>query len=466
MNITINKGKSVFAAIERIAATSSKIEKEALFKEAGSQSSLFMKVVTYAYDPFKNYGISHAPSKTPGIAATANDLSEDMVWKLLDNLISRDLSGNSARENVQTIVDFLDDESSEVFRRIINKDMRAGFGEGTINRCFKGTLKEFPYMRCTLEPKSNMAKWDWTVGIISQEKADGMFANINFDGSGFLWITSRQGTQFPENCLGVEADLRKTLLHGTQTHAELLVTQDGILLPREEGNGVLNSLQSGGKLESSQKVVIHAWDQIPLEVVVPKGSHDVPYKKRLVSICRQIAAAQAQGMNQVTVVPTKIVHSRGEAFAHYRELLKRGKEGTVLKHPAMPWMDTDGGNKDQVKLKLEVTVELRIKQMQPASPGTKHAATFGSLLCESECGGLSVGVSGMKDQDRINIANNWEKFKDSILSVKANSIMDPEDDEEKHSLFLPRWVEPRSDKTRADTLIQIKDQFAAAVNAA
>lgn len=465
MNITLNKGPSIYDAIERIAGTSSKTEKEALMKEAGGQSPLFMKVVTYAYDPFKNYGISIAPHKTPGMAPATNDLSDPMVWKCLDDLIARDLSGNSARDKVQTIVDFLDDKSAEVFRRIINKDMRAGFTDGTINRCFKGTIAEFPYMRCTLPAKSNMASWDWSVGIISQEKADGSFADVNVDGTAHVWITTRQGSVYPSGSLGIEEQVKAGLLHGTQTHGELLVYQDGKLLPREEGNGVLNSLQSGGRLELNQQVILSAWDQIPLEAVVPKGKFPHPYRQRLASLARQVQALRATGIFNIMVTPTKIVRSKKEAYDHYRELLKDGKEGTVVKHPDMPWVDSSGGNKDQVKLKLEAVVELRMKELIPAKPGTKFVSTFGSILCESEDGLLQVGVSGFTDAMRQKIFDEWEStFKDSVCSVKANSIMNAEEGEP-HSLFLPRFVEPRADKAVADTLQQIRDQFEAAVNA-
>jgi DNA ligase-1 len=467
MLMTINTGKSVFEAIEAIAATSSKLEKEALMKQAGTSSTLFMKAVTYAYDPFKNYGISYAPLKSPGLAPGSNTLAEPVVWTTLDDLVSRNLSGNSARDKIQQMVDFLDEPSAEVFRRIINKDMRAGFTDGTINRVFKGTIAEFPYMRCSLPAKSNMGKWDWSVGIVSQEKADGMFANVNMDVKGYVWITSRQGSPFPAGCLGIEENIAKVMTGGTQTHGELTVYEAGVLMPREKGNGVLNSLLSGGDLEADQKVVFDAWDQIPLQMVVPRGNYPCAYKVRLRNLLMQTQVAQRMGIVNIRTIPTRIVKSKGEAYAHYRELLKKGKEGTICKHPDAYWKDTT--SKDQVKLKLEVTVELIIKGFIEGAPGTKTAATFGSLLCGSGCDKLEVGVSGITDAMRQTINDNRENWLETIVAVTANSIMSPdlEDaDEGKYSLFLPRVAEFRKDKHTADTLEQIKEQFEAAVEGA
>lgn len=464
--LTFNTGKSVFSAINAIAATSSRIEKDALIKAAGQSSTLFMKTVTAAYDPFKNYGISNAPTKTAGAAPGGNSLEEAFVWTTLDDLANRKLTGGSARSKVQSMVDMLDEPSSEIFRRIINKDMRAGFGDGSINRSFKGALPEFPYMRCSLPAKSNMPKWDWSTGIIVQEKADGMFANVNFDSGKFLWITSRQGSPFPADCLGIESDMRVVLDTGTQTHGELTVFENGVLCPRQIGNGILNSLLSGGALEENQKVVFYAWDQIPLGEVVPKGKFRIGYKARLSRLAAQCMFAKVNSVTSVKLIPTHVVRAKAEAYVIYRSLLAKGREGVVCKHPDAIWADNT--SKDQVKLKVEFRVELRIKGFLPGSPGTKTESTFGSLLCESECGLLRVGVSGITDALRLEIHNNRDKWLDSINSVKANDIMAPEDDEPDalYSLFLPRFDEARHDKRFADTLEQIRDQREAAMAAA
>lgn len=464
--LTFNTGKSVFASIEAIAATASKLEKDALMKAAGSSSTLFLKAVSYCYDPFKNYGIAHAPDKTPGIAPSSNTLEEPATWKVLDDLVSRALSGNAARTKVQNMVDLLDDASSEVFRRIINKDMRAGFSEGTINRAFKGTIPEFPYMRCSLPAKSNMAKWDWSVGIIVQEKADGMFANVNIDVKGYLWVTSRAGSLFPVNCLGIEGDMVKVLEHGYQTHGEFTVYQDDVLLDRANGNGVMNSLLSGGLLEANQRVVFDAWDQIPLSAVVPKGKWALSYRKRLAMLAGQGIAAKRAGITSVRLIPTKVVKSKAEATALYREYLLKGKEGVVCKHPDATWADNT--SKDQVKLKLEAVVDLKIKAVVPGKKGGKNDGKAGSLTCETADGLLQVDVTVKNDAMRARVDANPTDWIDRIIAVCANCILEPSDSNDLNSLFLPRMVEAdyRTDKTVADDLQQVRDQFDAAMEAA
>lgn len=471
----INRAEAAFKAVQGIADTASKTEKLQLIKTAGLDSALFMRAMKACYDPFITYGIANAPKKREGLAPGTNTMEEEQFWSTLDRLASRKLSGNDARIAVQGCIDLLDESSSELFRRILNKDMRAGFTDGTLNKAFPGTIPEFPYMRCSLPDKSNMAKWDWSLGVISQEKADGMYANVDRR-PGEVTITSRQGNTFPVASMGLLGEELMRFLEGdTQTHGEMLVEElsfatDALgeapawrVLPREIGNGILNSIQQeGSTLPESQRIRFMAWDQIPLSAVVPKGKYEIGYRHRLANLIRQLRPGADQ---LVGLVPTRLVKSKFEAYAHYRELLKKGKEGTVCKQRDAIWRD--GTSKDQVKLKLAVEIELKIVGFYPGTPGTKREATFGSLMCVSECGKLEVCVgTGLTDARLEMINNDRPRFLGSIITARANGIMSPSHDDAMHSLFLPVLIELRNDKSEANSLEEIQSIFAAAAEAA
>jgi DNA ligase-1 len=303
--------------------------------------------------------------------------------------------------------------------------------------------------------------------MVSQEKADGSFANVDHLAGGVVRITTRQGTAYPEGCLPeLESAILIRLAEGMQTHGELVVYQDGQLLPRQDGNGVLNSLAQGGRLEPGQVVRFQCWDQIPAAAAQPKGRYEVAYKQRLRGLMEQLRDSQGcEHVDLIVLTPTKIVYSKAEAFEHYREILKAGKEGTILKHPDMIWRD--GDSKDSVKLKLEVDVDLVIKAVMPGKAGKKTAGRAGSLTCESACGQLRVDVTIKNEKLRDLVDKRPEDFIERILTVRANSIMAPSRSSTLHSLFLPRMVEAgyRNDKTIGDDLQSIKDQFEAAVEA-
>ena len=449
--------REILAAINEVAATSSKNEKEALVKKHVADAE-FCRVLEYAYNPFKTYGLRQIPERTPYGVEAVFDAS---TWVILDGLISRDLTGSAARQAVEDELNRLDADSAELMVRIIRKDLRAGFSESTCNKAKKGLIPDFPYMRCSLPKDTDLTVWPWEEGAFSQEKADGMFANGDHEVSGRVAMRSRQGTEFPmEKFAGIEADIRARTTPGHQLHGEIVVMRDGAICKREDGNGVLNSVLNGGDFAPNEKPVYLVWDQIPLSAVVSKGKHGVPYKTRLLNIMKQLKAVEGDSL---ALIPTRIVKSLAEAKIHAGELMKKGKEGTVVKHPQATWKD--GTSKEQVKIKLEFEVDLEIVSIVPGSVGTKVEGRAGAFACRSSCDGLRVNVTVKNEALRDRVDANPEEFVGKIITVVANDIMLPSESNDFHSLFLPRMAEAdyRTDKTVADSLERIKAQKQAAI---
>jgi DNA ligase-1 len=233
----------VYALIEQVAATSSKNEKEALLK-ANASDYLLKRVLEYAYNPFKTYGIRKRPET---LGDNVGNTFDDGTFELLDDLISRKLTGTAAIEALRGELTALSKSSAELLWRIVNKDVRAGFSESTCNKVWKGLIPDFPYMRCSLPKDAKLDQFDWTLGVVSQEKADGMFVNLDYEADGTVRITSRQGSPFPIEAFELlETEVKARLIAGLQYHGEMLVARNGEILPREIGNGIMNSIASGG----------------------------------------------------------------------------------------------------------------------------------------------------------------------------------------------------------------------------
>ena len=444
---------AIFQAIEAIAATPGKNDKLADLKMY-MDAEQFKRVCEYAYNPFKRYGIKKRPELIGENCANEFDAG---TWEILDELISRKLTGNAAIMAVRGEMTALTQESSELFWRIITKDLRAGFSESSCNKVSKDLIPEFPYMRCSLPKGAKLNEFDWAAGVVSQEKADGMFANVNVEEE--LSITSRQGSRFPLEEMTELADALSKLEIGYQYHGELLVYKDGVVLARQVGNGMLNAVIEGGPFDEGCYPVFMIWDRIPMSSVVKKGKCEIAYKKRLGSAVSDVMKIDARC---VKVIPTRIVKSLAEAYDHYRELLKLGKEGTIVKDGCAIWKD--GTSKQQVKLKLKFQVDLKIVGYEAGNG--KNAATFGSVITESSDGLLRVSVSGFTDEMRLHIHENREAYMGTIMTVEANDIMKPSDSNPLHSLFLPVFAELRKDKTVADSLEQVLAQREAAIEAA
>lgn len=449
----------IYALIERIAADPKKTAKEALLREHAGDEEL-KRVLELAFNPFKTYGVKALPPRT----GDGQLVFEERHWRLIENLRTRELTGSAARTAIADAFNSLSAASAQLLGRILRKDLRAGFSESTTNKAFPKLIPEFAYMRCSLPTDVKLAEWPWAEGVVSQEKADGMFANVDVDLTG-VTIRTRQGNEVPMEALGdLPNQMAKFLMLNHQHHGEILVQQRigdaWAILPREEGNGILNSIGKGGEMPDGHRAIYLAWDAVPLSAVQPKGRFETPYGQRLQSLRDAMEAMKVLEADPlVGLVPMRIVRSMEEALVHYREMLEAGKEGTVIKRLDNPW--ADGTSRGQVKLKLEVDVELEIVGFNPGTG--KNAKTFGSIIGRSSCGRLVVNVNARSDKSRADINARREELTGTIMTVRFNLIMKPKKPGELHSLFLPRLMEMRQDKTQADSLERIFAQFEAAV---
>lgn len=448
----------ILKALDHIGAEGSKNAKQDLLALLLKDEE-FRDVVRFALDPFVTFGVR--PAKYTGFAG--NFIWTARTWELLMLLQTRQLTGGAAAARIEAEYKNLDADSAELLWRVLNKDLRGGFGESSCNKAVKGFFKSFPYQRCSLMSDTDVTKWDWANGIISQKKADGMYVNSNNeDGTiAATLLTSRQGEPFPLK--GFERiHLSISMLSpGTQTHGELLVFgPDGKELERAIGNGMINEVRQGGNWEEGHYPVLEVWDQIPLSEVKPKAKIAIPYLDRLRGLTKQIKAAERSDLR---VIETRIVRSLAEAFKHYLEMLQAGLEGTVIKKPTMGWKD--GTSNEQIKLKLKAQAEFRVTGYKEGKQGKKTAATFGSVELVSEDGLVQFNCSGMSDDIRKEINANREKYMDGIVTVEFNGILTSRNLAKKpHSVFLPVWIEHRTDKSVADTFAQVQDQVANAIS--
>ena len=90
------------------------------------------------------------PAVTPGYN-TLNDESWDILERLASGEVRRSI------DTIDLVTDHLGSltgESQELFRRILKKDLRAGFGTAIVNKASKkingsALITDFPYMRCS-----------------------------------------------------------------------------------------------------------------------------------------------------------------------------------------------------------------------------------------------------------------------------------------------------------------------------
>lgn len=448
--------KTVYDAIMKCRATSSKNEKEAILKEAKSpELREFLRVT---YEPRINFYMRKVPTNGNADYSEVRFTSE-FVRRIVSTLHGRVLTGNAAKDWVAACyANFDTNWERELLVMLIERDCRAGFSASTINKVYPGLVTDVPYMRCCLPKDAKLDSFEWERGVFSQIKADGMFANINHNGDGSVEIMSRNGSPFPVDHPAFATLIAEVKAHiplGMQVHGELLMFLDCNMLPRQDGNGKFNTLLQGGELEGNYAVAYECWDMLFISEAVPKNKYKVPYEKRFHELETALTYTRDDRC-ALWLIETRRVKSLKEAYAHYADALERGLEGTIIKNPSMIWEDTT--SKNQVKLKLEFECDLKVVGYEEGRG--KNAGMLGALKCESSDGKLKVDVgSGFTDEQRKEI---WKNKDLVVITAKSNSIMPPTR-KDTYSLFLPIFVEERLDKKEADSLQRIVEQYEATI---
>lgn len=448
----------IYDIIEAVAATSSKNEKVAILTEH-KDSSLLRLVLMKALDPNINYWIKKIPQYTK---------SDGPIYSIMEGLgqiqyiSSRKITGDDAIDLLVNVLSRLDEKDAEILKRVILRDLRAGFAASTVNKVWKGLIPETPYCRCSLPKelgKNGLSTWPWKNGVIAQLKADGMYAAITHHVDSEIIIASRSGSIFDNKLfqpIFIE-ELTKAIPLGKQFQGEFLIRVNDKHLIREESNGFMNSLLKGTELPSGHFLEYHAWDVIDIVDAVPGGKVSTPYIDRFQDLRTCLTYCDDGEIKDlytyVKPIEFQFVKSYDEALEYYSEVLSRGLEGLVLKHPDFLWADTT--SRQQVKMKLTFEVELKVVGKNEGKG--KYAGMLGSYQCESEDGLLKVNVAGFTDKQRKEL---WEDDSVSIISVTANNLTKNGD---VYSLFLPVLNEVRLDKVSADTLERIVSIYESAI---
>jgi DNA ligase-1 len=160
--------------------------------------------------------------------------------------------------------------------------------------------------------------------------------------------------------------------------------------------------------------------------------------------------------NMVRIIESRIVHSYKEAMDHFQEVLATEvdgvpQEGTILKSEIGEWKD--GKPTWQIKMKLEMDVDLVIVGFNYGTKGTKNENVISSLNCESSDGLLKTSPQGLKEKMMLYVTENQDNLKGKILKTKCNGIS--RDKDGNYSLFFPSFEEIRDDKTVANSLEEI-----------
>jgi hypothetical protein len=419
---------SVLSILNRLEATSSRLEKERILNE-NKGNQLLKAAFRLALDPSINFYIKAIP-----------ELSGNRVWPMTDlettfemlevGLAGRVIRGTAARDRLAAALGALEGADQEVVRRVIGRNLRCGVSESTVQKIWPDLQLSWP---CMLVSTGEIA-----FPCLAQTKCDGMRFNAVVE-NGKVTYRSRVGKELDlfgvldKDVLDLTAD-QDYVLDG-----ELLMAgPDGKPMDRKTGNGLLTKFQKGtGTKELAQQIRAVVWDIIPL-TSFRAGICTTGYRERHLML-------HSTRLERVRIAPVSMVTSMEAAQTLYQQKLDEGEEGLVLKDAKGPWEDKRV--KHQVKMKAELEADLKVTGILPGAG--KYEGKIGSLLVESKDGSVTTAVgTGLSDEDR---SKDPSEYIGKIVAIKYNALITDKKTKAK-SMFLPVFVEVREDKVEADTM--------------
>jgi len=395
---------------------------------------------------------------------SSNGRNESLEWALeqLEAISSGALRGGQATEHLEFILSSVGEDDAYIVERIIDKDLKFGMGTSNINKVFKGLIEKTPYMGAK-SFSEDLAKKIFAKGgiAVSQVKMDGRYCNAIIRG-GEVELESRQGET---THVGDAKFLRElSVMQDCVLNGELTI--DG--LDRYTANGVVASIvdiegkrETRGEEATAKKITAFekkhgsyeeaingirytVWDMITVDEYFEKKTDRV-YAERSSILAATLGKFQ---MSKVSLVEGAVVKTYEEAMSHFQQILARGEEGTILKALDGAWKD--GKPNWQVKMKLEMNIDLKVIGFEYGEKGTKNENVYSTIKLESSCGKLRTNPAGMKEAMMADITERAEELMGTIVEIRCCGLSQNSDGE--WSTLHPSVVALRDDKDTCDSL--------------
>jgi len=411
----------------------SRLNKEAIvLAQAEMGNTEFFAGLNLAYNAMVTFGLKQIPEKTdengPGI-------NWDTFNGVAQRLRNRDLTGNDARDAVAALTkQATKAEWNGWYRRILIKDMRAGFSESTVNKVTEKKYPQYaiPVFSCQLAHDSANHESKVTGSKLIEVKLDGVRVITVVYPDGRVDQYSRNGKELV-NFPHVKEQIAK-IAHSFN---------EPMVLDGEIMSGTFQDLMKQIHRKSSAKAndaVLNLFDAIPLSEF-ELGESDTTQEHRSERLLKWFTKHEAQ-LSNVTVVAQELVDlDKPEGQKRYMEInalaIKGGYEGIMLKDPKAGYKC----KRSVAWLKLKPFIEVSLTVTAVEEGTGKNVGKLGALVCEGTDDGRDIVVnvgSGFSDNDREAYWTARDEVVGKVVEVRADAITQNQDGT--YSLRFPRFL--------------------------
>jgi DNA ligase-1 len=424
---------TVHRVISSLENHASRLNKEAIvLAEAKAGNYEFFAGCKLALDSMITFGVKQVPERSgtdgPGLSWHAFETN-------VQNLITRQVTGNAARDLIEELMDHAtNDQWNGWYRRILIKDLRCGVSDKTINKVVEKEFADYvvPVFACQLAHDSSNHETKVTGSKLVEVKLDGVRVLTVVYPDGRVNQYSRNGKelvnfehikeQFARTCSGITEpvvfdgevmsssfqDLMKQVHRKSNVNASDAVLHlfDFLTLAAFE-QGVWNRKQ----IERSQK--LQAWKDLWRE--------ETP---------------------NIEVLEQELIDlNTAEGKARFKEINEQaidgGYEGILIKDPNAPYEC----KRTASWLKLKPFIEVSLEVVDVEEGTGRNVGRLGALVCSGTDLGKAITVncgSGFSDGDRDSFWASRHLLPGQIVEIRADAITMNQDGT--YSLRFPRFL--------------------------
>ena len=421
--------------IKLIESSNSRLFKESIILEQMKKGNdIFFKGLSFAYNKLLTFGVKQLP------VAEKNGQGLDWIEfsKICEKLIKRELTGYAARDQIIILKDkSYKDEWNFFYRRILQKDMRCGLSERTVNNVAKKNNYEqyvIPVFSCQLAQDCELHKKKLNGKKSLEVKLDGVRAVTVIYPTGKIDMFSRNGKEL-NNFNHIKDEISKTFNISSIKEALVL---DGEIVS-DDFQTLMKQIHRK-KSSQNKDAKLFLFDLLPLEYF-KKGIYEKSYFSRIEQLKKinERFFVQSQVINIIDSVNVDLDTEKGEIeFKNFnKNSIINGYEGIMIKDPESFYECKRSTTWLKSKPFIEISLEVKDYEEGTGRNKGKLGAIIAEGIDEDKNFKTNVG-SGFTDLQRKEFWEDKDKLIGQIIEIRADSISKSQDGEN-WSLRFPRF---------------------------
>lgn len=420
-----------------IASDNSKLFKEAaITRQAELGNAEFFAGLYLALDDFQTFGVKNDIPEHDNIPEGPG-VPFNTFRTLCEQLQDRELTGDDARLHIHMLMNRCTKEQwNGWYRRILMKDLKAGFSETTVNKATKKYPEyQIPIFSCQLAHDCKDQQHRLTGKKLIDTKFDGARVLTFVHPNGTVIQTSRNG-KLVENFGVIRSQFEKIAM----TFTEPMVFDGEMMSASFQDLMTQFKRKTGVNTLDAQYFV---FDYMPLSEF-KEGKSVLKQKTRHSTLSSIVDSYRGDLLNVVLVEYEEIDFGTPKGWARFKIInnmaIKGGYEGLMIKDPeaiyeckrTWAWM----------KMKPVISVTLTIDSVSPGKVGSKYESVLGAFECsgydESVPGKIEVSCGGgFSDEQRRTLWAIRDQLVGIEVEVEADAIT--KDSNGNYSLRFPRF---------------------------